>query len=293
MQKHPLPAKIAPGYKPPPVRVDRPEPAADQAEPGIPPPVPDPVRSAFGDPPPPPPGPVPTEPSVKQGPPPKTQRPKIPRGEQPTIGLPKGPPQLAPPAQRVTLHYSVDPRNPGSIAKPAAGSFGIPSSPDLCPPGSEPPEPTQPKVVVKPCSYKNYRTGAPHVGKAVNPTTNRRWIPKLRDRPPAPPAPKTSAAEAATTLGPTANPARPDPMLPSDAGHEPTSTSGIPTTEAGEPKGGSRRAGGELRYSERFTSRPEWRTDPVQPSLLDPNLALRRTYLRPPERGTIRRSEPN
>ena len=104
MQKHPLPARVAPGYKPPSVRVDRPEPAADQAVPGIPLSAPDPVRSAFGDPPPPPPGPVPTEPSVKQGPPPKIQRPKIPRGEQPTIGLPKGPPPLAPPAQRVTLH---------------------------------------------------------------------------------------------------------------------------------------------------------------------------------------------
>ena len=88
MQKHPLPARVTTGYKPPPVRVDRPEPALDQAAPGVPPAVPGPVRSVFGDPPPPPPGPVPTEPSVKQGPPPKTQRPKIPRSEQPEIGPP-------------------------------------------------------------------------------------------------------------------------------------------------------------------------------------------------------------
>ena len=65
-------------------------------------------------------------------------------------------------------------------------------------------------------------------------------------------------------------------MLPSDAGHEPTPTSGTPATETEGPKGGSRRVGGELRHSEWFASHPEWRTDPVRPSLLDPNLALRR-----------------
>ena len=254
MQKHPLPARVTPGYKPPPVRVDRPEPAADEIEPGLPHPVPHPVRSAFGDPPPPPPGPVPTEPSVKQGPPPKTQRPKIPRGEQPTLGLPKGSPPLAPPAKQVTLHYSVDPRNPGPIAKPAAGDPGIPSSSDRRPSVPAQPGPTQHKVVTKPCFYKDYRTGAPHVGKAVSQPTIRRWVPKLGDRPPAPPVPKTLTAEAAPATGPTADPARPDALLPNEAGREPTPTGGTPATETGEPKGGSRRVGGELRYPEWFTS---------------------------------------
>ena len=162
MQKHPLPARITPGYKPPPVRADRPEPAPDQAEPGVPPTAPGPVRSVLGDPPPPPPGPVPTEPSVKQGPPPKTQRPKIPRSEQPGIGPPKAQPLAAPPVQRVTLHYSVDPRNPGPIAKLASGSVGIPSSLDPTLSGAEPPVTTLPKADVKPCQYTDYRyqTGA-------------------------------------------------------------------------------------------------------------------------------------
>ena len=77
-------------------------------------------------------------------------------------------------------------------------------------------------------------------------------------------------------MGPTADPAKPNPVLPSDAGHEPTPTSGTPATETGGPKGGSRRVGGELKYSGWFASHPEWRTDPVRPSPLDPNLALRR-----------------
>ena len=64
--------------------------------------------------------------------------------------------------------------------------------------------------------------------------------------------------------------------LPNEAGREPTSTGGTPATETGEPKGGSRRVGGELRYSEWFTSHPEWRTDLRQSSLLDPYLALLR-----------------
>ena len=247
MQKHPLPARVTPGYKPPPVRVDRPEPAADQIEPGLLPPVPYPVRSAFGDPPPHPPGPVPTEPSVKQGPPPKTQRPKILRGEQPTLGLPKGSPPLAPPVMRVTPHYSVDPRNLGPIAKPASGDPETPSAPDRPPSDPAPSEPAQHKVVIKLCFYKDYRTGAPHVGKAVNQPTIRRWIP-LGDRPPAPPVPKTLTAEA-TPPGPTADPARPDPALPNEAGRGPTSTGGTPSTATGEPEDGSRRVGGELRYT--------------------------------------------
>ena len=243
MQKHPLPARVTPGYKPPPVSVSRPEPAADQIEPGPPHPVPYPVRSALGDPPPPPPGPVPTEPSAKQGPPPKTQRPRIPQGEQPILGFPKGSPPLAPPAKQVTLHYSMDPRNPGPIAKPAAGDPGIPSSSDRPPSDPAPPEPTQPKVVIKPGFYTDYRKGAPLAGKAISQPTIRRWIPKLSDRPPAPPVPKTSTAEAAPTPGPTADPARPDPALPNEAGREPTSAGGTQATETGEPKGGSRRVG--------------------------------------------------
>ena len=166
MQKHPLPATVTPSYKPPPVCFVRPKPAGDQPELGPKPPAPHPVRSALEVPPPPPPGPVPAETSVKQGPPPKIPPPKILRGGlqlpvqrpiQKGQGSQKASVPRPHPAQRTTLHYSLDPAHPGSIAKPAAvDPWMLPAD---APKPAEPatPKPLPPRAIVKHCAFQDYR----------------------------------------------------------------------------------------------------------------------------------------
>ena len=149
---------------------DRPKPAADQPELGPHPPAPHPVRSTFEEPPPPPPGLVPTEPSVKQGPPPKIPSPRIPRNEpqvpvqrpiQKGLGFQKASVPRPLPARRTTLLYSLDPAHPGPIAKPAAVDPWMLPTPARDPAGLAPAKPLPPPAIVKHCAYQDFRKTTP------------------------------------------------------------------------------------------------------------------------------------
>ena len=219
MQKHPLPATVTPKYKPPPVCFDRPKPAGDQPKLGPHPPAPHPVRSTFEEPPPPPPGPVPSEPSVKQGPPPKTPSPRIPRGEPQVpvqrpirkgLGFKKASVPRPSPARRTTLHYSLDagpcppwPHRETSRSRPVDASSARPRSR-----GTSTSKTASPPAIVKPCACQDYRKTTPAAepkaaassghpqgaadrsgprrsGPADGQPSTRRWVPnKGSSRPP-------------------------------------------------------------------------------------------------------------
>ena len=88
--------------------------------------------------------------------------------------------------------------------------------------------------------------------------------------------PEDLDCEGGSHTDPTADPATPDPVPPNEAEHESTSTGGTQATEPEDSKEGSRRVGGERRYSEWCAAHPEWRANPRQSSPLDPNQALLR-----------------
>ena len=122
MQKHPLPATVAPKYPhrsastvPNRLRINlspahiRPHRTRSEAR------LKSPLRPRRGP-------CLRTEPSVKCGPPPKTQRPKILRSEPLSHGLQKAPMPLPPPARRTTLHYVLDgPNQPWPHRKAGRG----------------------------------------------------------------------------------------------------------------------------------------------------------------------------
>ena len=206
---------------------------------------------------------------------------------------------MAPPATRVTYHYSLDPTNPGPTAKPAAVEPWQPPAFERPPADPAPPEPPRPQVVVKPCGYTDIRnkklaagtpavavtshlsgpavsSGSQQPGTAVGHPSTRQWVPTESSRPPAPPIPKTSTGKAAPAPAPTADPVAPAPAPPNVAAHEPSDTGGTQATEPGGTQAGSRRVGGERRYSEWFAAHPDWRASTRQPPPLDPNQAFRR-----------------
>ena len=270
MQKHPLPATVTPKYRPPPVCFDRPKPAADQPELGPHPPAPRPATSKFEEPPPPPPGPVPTEPSVKQGPPPKTPPPRIPRSEPPaqvqrpiqkSLGKQKASAPRPPPARRTTLHYSLDPAHPGPIAKPAAVDPWMLPAAARDSEGLAPAKPALPPAIVKPCAYQDYRKTTPtaepkaatppghpkgaadrsgprRAGPADTQPPTRRWVPsKESPRLPAPPIPKSATGKAAPASDPKASPEPPATAPTTEAGPEPSDSGGTQTAEPGDSQG--------------------------------------------------------
>ena len=241
---------------------------------------------------------------MKQGPPPKTSRPMLRRRELPSRGLPDAPTPLAPPATRVTYFYSLDPANPGPTAKPAAAEPLLPHVLERPSADPAPPEPQHPQVVDKPCGYTDFgnkkpaagtpavavtrhltgpaiSSGSQQPGKAVGHPSTHQWVPTVSSppvlsRPPAPPIPKTSTGKAAPAPAPTADPGALAPAPPSVAAHEPPDTGGTQAAEPGSTQAGSRRVGGERRYSEWFAAHPDWRGSTRQPPPLDPNQALRR-----------------
>ena len=271
MQPHPLPATVTPKYKPPPVCFDRPRPAADQPELGLHrlhPPAPRPARSTFEDPPPPPPRPVPTEPSVKQGPPPKTPR----RGSREATHTrrfsgrfrkasgTRRPQRLNRPLHDVRrcTTYSLDRAHPGPIAKPAAVDPWLLPAGARKPEGLAPAKPAPPPAMVKPCAYQDYRkttlTAGPKAAtppgypksaadrpgpRRTGPSTTqpqaRRWVPgKGSARPPAPPIPEPGTGKAAPAPDPKAGlePSAPAPVT--EAEHEPSDPAAQTRTEEPE-----------------------------------------------------------